>query len=97
MGAPSASNSPSALFTSQFPHPAFLESVMATTINIWIVSIEEYLSNRPLPDCSQKHCGGNKLIANNNQRALRIFAKLMNESDLVYESLASEIFVTTPS
>ena len=70
---------------------------MATTINIWIVSIEEYLSNRPLPDCSQKHCGGNKLIANNNQQALCIVAKLMNESDLVYELLACEIFVGTPS
>ena len=76
---------------------------MATTmkilLNIWIVFIEEYLSNRPLPDCSQKHCGGNKLIANNNQRALRIFAKLMNESDLVYESLAipSNQSLATPS
>ena len=61
------------------------------------VSIEEYLSNRPLPDCSQKDCGGNKLIANNNQRALCIVTKLMNERDLVYELLACEIFVATPS
>ena len=72
-------------------------TTMRIILDIWIVSIEEYLSNRPLPDCSQKHCGGNKLIANNNQRALCIVAKLMNESDLVYELLACEIFVATPS